>query len=185
MELTHWTDALPQALLQVTHALPNAASWKGESLVVWVHELSLMALAAAVITLGLVMLLELRSLARLRRSVDASLARVFEQLDLLRSDHAQLLESRASQRAPSPAPPILRPSVPTISTHPASSTVAASSWNAAARIADELRAVSAISSAPLAAGEARLMASLAQARTRRARLAAALAPQQGAASANR
>ena len=176
MELTHWTDALLQALLQVRRVLPNAASLRGESLVVWVHELSLTALAAAVITLGLVMLLELRSLARLRRSVDASLARVFEQLDLLRSDQAQLFESQAPQRVPTPAPPTVRPANPA---------VIAPNRNALARVADELRAASALASAPLAAGEARLMASLAQERARRARLAAALAPQQGAASANR
>jgi hypothetical protein len=173
MELTHWTNAL----LQVTHALPNVALWRGESLVVWVHELSLTALAAAVITLGLVMLLELRALARLRRSVDASLTRVFEQLDLLRSDQVQLLESRAPQRGWSPAQ--------AASSRPANPAVAATSLHAAARIAEELRAASALSSAPLAAGEARLMASLAQARSRRARFAAALAPQQGAASGNR
>jgi hypothetical protein len=175
MQLTHWTNALLQPLLQLTHALPGAASLRGESIVAWVHELSLTALAAAVVTLGLVMLLELRSLARLRRSVDASLARVFEQLDLLRSDQAQLLESQVP-RAQSPAPPTVRPPNPP---------VAASNWNAAARIAEELRAAAARSSAPLAAGEARLMASLAQERTRRARFAAALAPQQGAASTNR
>ena len=44
------------------------------------HDVSQTALAAAVLTLGLVILLELRSFARLRRSVDINLGRVFEQL---------------------------------------------------------------------------------------------------------
>ena len=54
------------------------------NLMSWVHEISQSALAAAVAMLGLVILLELRSIARLRSLVDGHLARVFEQLDLLR-----------------------------------------------------------------------------------------------------
>ena len=60
----------------------------------WLHDASQAALAAAVMTLGLVMLLELRSIARLRRAVDCNLARVFEQLDLLRFENQQLLEAQ-------------------------------------------------------------------------------------------
>ena len=41
------------------------------------HDVSQTALAAAVLTLGLVILLELRSIARLRRTVDINLGRVF------------------------------------------------------------------------------------------------------------
>ena len=50
------------------------------------HEVSQTALAAAVLTLGLVILLEIRSFARLRRMMDINLARVFEQLELLRGE---------------------------------------------------------------------------------------------------
>ena len=52
------------------------------------HEISQSALAAAVLILGLVILLELRSIARLRSLVDGHLTRVFEQLDLLRFDRS-------------------------------------------------------------------------------------------------
>jgi hypothetical protein len=70
---------------------------------IWVHEISQSALAAAVATLGLVILLELRSISRLRRAVDGHLTRVFEQLDLLRSDSQQVLELTA--RTPTPTAP--------------------------------------------------------------------------------
>jgi hypothetical protein len=65
---------------------------------IWIHEISQTALAAAVATLGLVILLELRSISRLRGSVDNHLTRVFEQLDLLRFESQQLLE--AQERTP-------------------------------------------------------------------------------------
>ena len=57
----------------------------------WIHDVSQAALAGAVLTLGLVILLELRSIKRLRRLVDGHLSRVFEQLDLLRYENQQLL----------------------------------------------------------------------------------------------
>ncbi|MGH8257287.1 MAG: hypothetical protein ACRET0_13870, partial [Steroidobacteraceae bacterium] len=48
------------------------------------HDIGVSTLAAAVATLGVVILLELRSVLKLRQVVDGNLARVFEQLDLLR-----------------------------------------------------------------------------------------------------
>ncbi|HEY6452250.1 MAG TPA: hypothetical protein VIX87_06595 [Steroidobacteraceae bacterium] len=102
----------------------------------WIHEISQSALAGAVAMLGIVILLELRSVLRLRRSVDGHLSRVFEQLDLLRFENQQLMEAQA--RAPSPARPE-PPSTP---------------------------AVTVASSPPLGGGEARLMAALAAARAR-------------------
>jgi hypothetical protein len=67
----------------------------------WVHEISQSALAAAVAILGLVILLELRSIARLRSLLDSHLTRVFEQLDLLRLGREQPLET--NERAGTPA----------------------------------------------------------------------------------
>ncbi|MGA2023884.1 MAG: hypothetical protein ABSH23_03905 [Steroidobacteraceae bacterium] len=121
----------------------------------WIHEISQSALAAAVLILGLVILLELRSIARLRRTVDIQLQRVFEQLDLLRleSQHAQPLEPAQSLRTLSPMP-----------TLPAVRTAATASPVPADKQADELSARQG-----LGAGEARLLASLAAARARLAR----------------
>lgn len=127
----------------------------------WVHDISQAALAAAVMTLGLVMLLELRSVARLRRTVDCNLARVFEQLDLLRFENQQLLEAqtqpqssraRRAQGLVAPAPG-------------AGPTTSGASAGAAP--AD----VPATPAGGVPAGEARLLASLAAARARRAEAA--------------
>ena len=63
------------------------------------HEVSQTALAAAVLILGLVILLEIRSFARLRRMVDINLGRVFEQLELLRAESRQMLEAQAKAAA--------------------------------------------------------------------------------------
>jgi len=68
------------------------------------HDLSQAALAGAVLTLGLVIMLELRSIVRLRRLVDGHLTRVFEQLDLLRFENQQLLE--AQSRTPRESAPV-------------------------------------------------------------------------------
>jgi hypothetical protein len=137
----------------------------------WVHEISQSALAAAVLTLAVVILLELQSIARLRRSVDSSLQRVFEQLDLLRFE---------SQQAQEPAP-----SLPSSRTPSAEATVglrrppaALAPTLPAAQIAGSLpslRAAEVGSGGELsggrgfAAGEARLLASLAAARAKRGR----------------
>lgn len=152
MEVTHWmttiTHMLQLALQYLTPTRPL-----GEFFMPWVHELSITALAAAVVTLGVVMLLELRALAALRRDVDSHLARVFEQLDLIRFDHVQLLEAHARHSAgiSVAAPLAARAEAGT----PRGSTSVNNSNPAAA------------TTAALAAGEARLLASLAEARARR------------------
>jgi hypothetical protein len=71
------------------------------------HDVSLTALAGAVLTLGLVMLLELRSFNRVRRSVDINLGRVFEQLEMLRAESRQMLEAQASAQAQAQAAALL------------------------------------------------------------------------------
>src|SRR5579863_7320167 len=101
MEVTHW-------LATVTQTLQQGAQSLMEFSMPWIHELSIAALAAAVVTLGSVMLLELRALAALRRSVDVHLARVFEQLDLIRYDQVQLLEASTRLSAGVAAPTLMR-----------------------------------------------------------------------------
>ena len=59
-----------------------------------VHDVSVSALAVAVAILGLVLLLELRCVVRLRGALENSQARVFEQLDLLRFETQQLIEAQ-------------------------------------------------------------------------------------------
>jgi len=106
-----------------------------------VHEISQSALAAAVAILGLVILLELRSIARLRSLVDGHLTRVFEQLDLLRLGSQQLAET--NERAAVPATRIAS----TAASNPGSG-------------------VASCTQPALGAGEARLLAALTAARTR-------------------
>jgi hypothetical protein len=73
------------------------------------HDVSQTALAAAVLTLGLVMLLELRSFNRLRRSVDINLGRVFEQLEMLRAESRKMLDAQAAALL---AAPVVAPARP-------------------------------------------------------------------------
>ena len=108
----------------------------------WVHEISQSALAAAVAILGLVILLELRSIARLRSLVDGHLTRVFEQLDLLRLGSQQPVETNETAAAPA--------------TRTAPGAAPASNPSAAPAYAQP----------PLGAGEARLLAALTAARAR-------------------
>lgn len=65
-----------------------------------VHDISVSALALAVATLGVVLLMELRSVLRLRHVVDNQLGRIFEQLDLLSFETQQLLEARHAAQRP-------------------------------------------------------------------------------------
>jgi len=111
-------------------------------MLMWVHEISQSALAVAVATLGLVILLELRSIARLRRAVDEHLARLFEQLDLLRFESQQIMEAQERVPATVASPAAQAPTPPA----PANAGYGAP--------------------APLGAGEARLLAALTAARTR-------------------
>jgi len=123
-----------------------------------VHDISVTALAAAVITLGVVLLMELRCVLRLRQVVDNQLGRVFEQLDLLRFETQQLLEGQQSPES-RPTVPVVREAVPAAPVAP----------SAAPALGPQSRATTHESVRPgITAGEARLLSSLAQARSRRA-----------------
>jgi hypothetical protein len=154
------------------------------------HDVSQAALAAAVIVLGVVILLELRSVVKLRSSVDRSLARVFEQLDLLRFESQQLLEAHLQSQPPAqqsresqPGPQSVTPAravSPTGSTapvltealraativSPATPATGEGYHGAATLAARGLTAQELIERCGLATGEARLLASLAEARAR-------------------
>jgi hypothetical protein len=155
------------------------------------HDVSQTALAAAVLTLGLVILLEIRSFARLRRMVDINLARVFEQLELLRAESRQMLDAQAQAalRVPpvvTPAKPVLverqtleRPlAVPPTLERPAVEPTALdfviappvdvnAYQNATTLAARGVKPEEIAARAGVPAGEARLLASLAAARARR------------------
>jgi hypothetical protein len=145
------------------------------------HDVSQTALAAAVLTLGLVILLELRSFARLRRSVDINLGRVFEQLEMLRAESRQLLEAQtkaAARLAPVVPPaklvlaerqmverPVIEPTALDFVVAPPVDTNAY--LNATTLAAHGLAPAEIAVRSGLPAGEARLLASLAAARARR------------------
>jgi len=112
----------------------------------WVHEISQGALAAAVATLGVVILLELRSIARLRRAVDGHLSRLFEQLDLLRFESQQMAASQGQPLSTRTAVTVPAVSTPTV--------------------AGSAAGVPAPYTPPMGSGEARLMAAIAAARAR-------------------
>jgi len=134
--------------------------------VIWLHDVSQTALAGAVLILGLVIMLELRSIVRLRRLLDGHLARVFEQLDLLRYENQQLLEARE----PAPVRGAMARTVESAvqSAPPASPKRKAPAGAAESIAAAQPKPVFEVSvPGPLAAGEARLLASLAAARARR------------------
>jgi hypothetical protein len=173
------------------------------------HEVSQTALAAAVLTLGLVILLEIRSFARLRRMVDINLARVFEQLELLRAESRQMLEAQAAaalRAAPvvAPAKPVLverqtleRPlAVPPILERPTVEPTALdfviappidtnAYRNASTLAAHGVKPEEIAARSGVPAGEARLLASLAAARARRDEAAQAAEAAPGSASGSR
>jgi len=124
-----------------------------------IHDITQSALAAAVLALGVVMLLELRSLGRLRNTVSRDLSRVFEQLDLLRFDSQQLIEV---QTVAPPAPAVAQPRPNPIRTDDAADLARVS------RLAAEGVAVKEIADrCHLPAGEARLLLALQNAQARR------------------
>jgi hypothetical protein len=155
------------------------------------HDVSQTALAAAVLTLGLVILLELRSFTQLRRSVDINLGRVFEQLEMLRAESRTMLEAQAQAQAqaqvaaavlpamvpsariverPLTAPaPIERPVVePTALDFVVAPPINSDAYLSASALAAHGLAPAEIAArCGLPAGEARLLASLASARMRR------------------
>jgi hypothetical protein len=130
--------------------------------VIWIHDVSQTALAGAVLILGLVIMLELRSIVRLRRLVDGHLARVFEQLDLLRFENQQLLDARPPLPADTGRSRAAGRGTQSAPTAPRAAAAAALPAAARPKPLFELTPP-----APLASGEARLLASLAAARARR------------------
>ena len=168
------------------------------------HDVSQTALAGAVLTLGLVMLLEIRSFARLRRMVDINLSRVFEQLELLRAESRQMLEAQAEAalRAPPVAAPaktvplerqtLERPlaAPPTLERPAVESTaldfvvappIDTNAYrNATTLAAHGVKPEEIAARSGLPAGEARLLASLAAARARRDEAAQAAEAASGA-----
>jgi hypothetical protein len=121
------------------------------------------ALAAAILALALVLVLELRSTQRLRRLVGQDLARIFEQLDLVRFENQQLLEQRPAEAVRPP------PVVPVVTPLPERGR---SDYGVAARLAAAGAGAEEISArAGLATGEARVLAALQCARSARARQA--------------
>lgn len=140
-----------------------------------VHDISVSALAAAVIMLGVVLLMELRCVLRMRQVMDNQLGRVFEQLDLLRFETQQLLEGQRSLE--SRDAPVVLEIAPAAVAAPLGAPAPRPQTHAAINDATTgaLAAVSAGSVRPtppparaVTAGEARLLSSLAQARSRRA-----------------
>jgi hypothetical protein len=157
---------------------------------IWLHlhDASVTALAGAVVTLGVVIMLELRSVMRLRHVLDQQLSRVFEQLDLLRFETHQLLEGQQSGSAPTrsvsmasapsaeaiPTAPTPRPSLSVVASASAAPVAPAAVYqNAAALAASGASSREIAERLGLAAGEARLLSSLAQARARRNEVASA------------
>jgi hypothetical protein len=169
----------------------------------WLHDIPQMALAGAVATLGVVILLELRSFQRLRRSVDINLGRVFEQLEMLRAESRQMLDAQALARAqaqqaaaraaaqaapvkratahdemierPMALPESERPMIePTAVDFLVAPPIVNPAYeNAGALAAQGLEAAQIAARSGLPAGEARLLASLAAARAKRDQAAAA------------
>lgn len=129
-----------------------------------VHDISVGALALAVIMLGVVLLMELRAVLRLRSVVDGQLGRVFEQLDLLRFETQQLLEGQQALQAPGPAANAIRAPAQ----RPAPGTEAA-----ALALPVLVPSVQPPAVLVRTSGEARLLSSLAEARARRAQAAGA------------
>ncbi len=162
------------------------------------HDASVSALAAAVVTLGVVLMMELRSVMRLRHVMDNNLSRVFEQLDLLRFETRQLLEGQQvvsvqvpgqspvtqSRSTSAPAAATGRESVPTaVAPGPGPARLAPAATppiapgalyqNAAAMAASGASSHEIAERLGLATGEARLLSSLAQARARRSEVPSA------------
>ncbi len=130
----------------------------------WIHAISESALAAAILILGLVIMLELRSIRSMKRNLDTHLARVFEQLDLLRLDHSSREESADRRMMPVPVAAV----TPAAVTPVPLSSIGDNPYAAAASLASSGMSAEEIARrCGLAAGEARLLASLAAAKSSR------------------
>jgi hypothetical protein len=130
----------------------------------WLHEISQSALAGAILILGVVILLELRSIKLMKRTMDTHLGRVFEQLDLLRFDR-QTAETQSpavvADRTPVRTDPVAASTAAPMAPPPAGG----NPYAAAAALASAGMSPEEIARhCGLAAGEARLLASLAAAR---------------------
>lgn len=149
------------------------------------HDWTQFALAGSVVMLGVVIALEVRAFARLRHEVTRDLARIFEQLDLVRFETQQL---REAPPRPAAAPvTALRPverSAPRITIDrmaqrapgergilaaaPELAAQSRDSYSEAARMAaDGAQAPEIAAKCGLAAGEARILVGLQAARSRR------------------
>ncbi len=125
----------------------------------WIHAISESALAAAILILGLVIMLELRSIRSMKRNLDTHLARVFEQLDLLRLDHSSRAESDNTRIVPLPTAAVTPVPLSSLNDNP---------YTAAATLASSGMSAEEIARrCGLAAGEARLLASMAAAKSGR------------------
>jgi hypothetical protein len=142
------------------------------------HDWTQIALASSVLALGLVVALEVQAFARLRREVTRDLARIFEQLDLVRFETQQLRESQAPPVRPVSAPVAsLRPVERSqrapgergiLAPAPAVSPPARDNYSDAARMAaDGAEAREIAEKCGLASGEARILVGLQAARSRR------------------
>jgi hypothetical protein len=140
------------------------------------HDWTQIALASSVLALGLVVALEVRALARLRHEVIRDLARIFEQLDLVRFETQQLRESalRPLSAALTALPPLERTAQRApgergiLSAAPPLAPVARDSYSDAARMAaDGAQAHEIAMKCGLASGEARILVGLQAARSRR------------------
>jgi len=142
------------------------------------HDWTQIALASSVLALGLVVALEVQGFARLRREVTRDLARIFEQLDLVRFETQQLRESHAPPARPASAPVAsLRPVERSqrapgergiLAPAPAVTAAARDNYSDAARMAaDGAEAREIAEKCGLASGEARILVGLQAARSRR------------------
>jgi hypothetical protein len=154
------------------------------------HDWTQFALAGSVAMLGVVVALEIRAFGRLRHDVTRDLARIFEQLDLVRFETQQLRESAPRETAARPvAAPVaaLRPverSTPRppadrmtqrapgergiLAAAPELAPQSRDSYSEAARMAaDGAQAQEIAAKCGLAAGEARILVGLQAARSRR------------------
>jgi uncharacterized protein DUF2802 len=130
----------------------------------WIHAISESALAAAILILGLVIMLELRSIRSMKRNLDTHLARVFEQLDLLRMDHSTRGDGADVRMVPVPVAAV----TPAVVTPAPLSSIGDNPYAAAAALASSGMSADEIARrCGLAAGEARLLASLAAAKSGR------------------
>jgi hypothetical protein len=142
------------------------------------HDWTQIALAGSVLALGLVVAMEVQAFARLRREVTRDLARIFEQLDLVRFETQQLRESQAPPPRPVNAPVAsLRPLERSqrapgergiLAPAPLVATAARDNYSDAARMAaDGAEAREIAEKCGLASGEARILVGLQAARSRR------------------